>query len=158
MGPKDDLSITKSEKIIKYSFLQPLSQDDRSAHKLGSLNEDKVHSVRGSVMSKLGWKLVDSFECGLLRNKMNEFLATSLDGWLIISYEKNWYENDNNSDSDENSMERREYDCGLEIETPSSKKLIQGCIREVIDSHGAFSCCEFGSAEFKQLVCLQARI
>ena len=89
---------------------------------------------------------------------MNEFLATSLDGWLIISYEKNWYENDNNSDSDENSMERREYICGLEIETPSSKKLIQGCIREVINLHGAFSCCEFGSAEFKQRVCLQARI
>ena len=42
--------------------------------------------VLGSVMSKLGWKLVDPFECGLLRNKMNEFLATSLDGWLIINY------------------------------------------------------------------------
>jgi len=80
------MSITKSEKIIKYSFFQPLSQDDRLAHKLGSLNEDKVCLVLGSVMSKLGWKLVDSFECGLLRNKMNEFLARSLDGWLIISY------------------------------------------------------------------------
>ena len=49
-------------------------------------------------------------------------------------------------------MERREYNCGLEIKTPSSKKLIQGCIREVIDLHGAFSCCEFGLAEFKQLI------
>jgi len=74
-----------------------------------------------------------------------------MDGLSSVTL-KNWYENDNNSDSDENSMERREYNCGLEIKIPSSKKLIQGCIREAIDLHGAFSCCEFGSAEFKQLV------
>ena len=50
------------------------------------------------------------------------------------------------------SIERREYNCGLEIKTPSSKKLIQGCIREAVDLHGAFSCCEFSTTEFKQLV------
>jgi len=153
-GPKEDLSITEAEKIIKYSFLQPLSQEDRSAHKLGNLNEDKVRTVLGSVMSKLGWKLVDSFECGLIRNKMNEFLATSLDGWLIIQYvEKDWNDqNYSDSEKDDDSIERREYNCGLEIKTPSSKKVIQGCIMEAVDLHGTFSCCEFGSSEFKQLV------
>ena len=85
---------------------------------------------------------------------MNEFLATSLDGWLIIHYiEKNWYgQNDSDSKEDDSSIDRREYTCGLEIKTPSSKKLIQGCIREAVDWHGAFSCCEFGLSEFKQLV------
>ena len=34
MGPLVSQSITKVEKILKYSFLQPLSQQDRSAHKL----------------------------------------------------------------------------------------------------------------------------
>jgi len=74
-------SITEIEKIIKYSFLQPLAQDDRSAHRFGSLNEERVRTAIASIVSHLGWQLVDIFECGLLRNKLKEYLATSLDGW-----------------------------------------------------------------------------
>ncbi len=39
-GPLVSHSITEAEKILKYSFLQPLPQEDRSSHKLGSLNEE----------------------------------------------------------------------------------------------------------------------
>jgi G:T-mismatch repair DNA endonuclease (very short patch repair protein) len=80
-------SVTELEKILKYSFLQPLSQEDRSAHKLGSLNEERVRSSIKAIVEKLGWQLVDLFECSLLRNKLKEYLATSLDGWLVIRYE-----------------------------------------------------------------------
>jgi hypothetical protein len=53
-GPVVSQSITEVEKIIKYSFLQPLSQEDRSAHKLGSLNEEKVRTAIKAIVEKLG--------------------------------------------------------------------------------------------------------
>ena len=55
-------------------------------HKIGSLNEERVRSVLHSIVEKLGWELIDAFECGLLRNKMKEYLATSLDGWIVMQY------------------------------------------------------------------------
>ena len=55
-------------------------------------------------------------------------------------------------DNDDLSMGKREYHCGLEIKTPSSKKLLQNEIRTAVDLHGVFSQCEFGSAAFRQLV------
>ena len=39
LGPVINQSITEIE-FLKYSFLQPLPQEDRSAHKLGSSNEE----------------------------------------------------------------------------------------------------------------------
>ena len=55
-------------------------------HKLGSLNEERVRSVLHSFVETLGWELIDAFECGLLHNKMKEYLATSLDGWIVMRY------------------------------------------------------------------------
>ncbi len=117
-GPVLSQSITEIEKILKYSFLQPLSAEDHSAHKLGSLNEERVRSTIRSIVEKLGWQLVDLFECSLLRNKMKEFLATSLDGWLIIRYKSS--ENEEQSDISDpedacNVMDQQNFDCGLEI-------------------------------------------
>jgi hypothetical protein len=66
LGPANSQSMTEVEKILKYSFLQPLSAEVRSAHKLGSLNEEKVRSTIKAIVEKLGWELVDMFECGLL--------------------------------------------------------------------------------------------
>lgn len=85
-GPLVSLShsITEAEEILKYSFLQPLPQEDRSSLKLGSLNEEQVHSVLHSIVEKLGWELVDVYQCGLLPSKMKEYLATSLDGWIVM--------------------------------------------------------------------------
>ena len=41
------------------------------------------------------------FECGLLRNKMREYMATSLDCWLVIKYDASYSKNEYNaSDSD----------------------------------------------------------
>jgi hypothetical protein len=96
-GPIMLQSITELEKILKYSFLQPLSQEDRSAHKRGSLNEERVRSAIKATVEKLGWQLVDLFECGLLQNKLKECLATSLDGWLVIRYKSS--ENEHVSDN-----------------------------------------------------------
>jgi hypothetical protein len=161
MGPQLSQSITEVEKIIKYSFLQPLGQEDRSAHKLGSLNEEKVRSVLHAIVAKVGWELVDSFECGLLRNKMREYIATSLDGWIVMRYNESAEEKSvsneersYHSDSEDShvSMDRRNYNCGLEIKTPSSKKIIQDTVKKALDLHGPFSQCEFGTDAFKQLV------
>jgi hypothetical protein len=146
---------TEVEKILKYSFLQPLSQDDRSAHKFGSLNEDRVRTAIQAIVSHLGWELVDLFECGLLRNKWKEYLATSLDGWLVIKYHVSDDLRSNNPEESEDEgtrMERQTYDCGLEIKTPSSKKILQHQVRQGIELFGTFSQCEFGSDAFKQLV------
>ncbi len=50
------------------------------------MNEERVHSVLHSIVEKLGLELIDAFECGLLHNKMKEYLATSLDGWTVMQY------------------------------------------------------------------------
>ena len=154
-GPVVTQSITEVEKIIKYSFLQPLSAEDRSAHKLGSLNKDRVRTTIKSIVEKLGWHLLDMFECGLLRNKMKEFLATSLDGWLVIRYELSDNEvQSDNSDSEDagHIMDNENFNCGLEIKTPSSKKILQQQVCQCVDLYGTFSHCDFGSAAFKKLV------
>ena len=49
-------------------------------------------------------------------------------------------------------MDHSNYNCGLEIKTPSSKKILHTQIRNYIDLYGMFSQCEFGSAAFKHLV------
>jgi hypothetical protein len=105
-------SITEIEKIIKYSFLQPLAQDDRSAHRFGSLNDEKVRTAIASIVSHLGWQLVDIFECGLLRNKLKEYLAASLDGWLVMKYDVSDEELSHQSGDSEDEgtvMERKNY-------------------------------------------------
>jgi hypothetical protein len=67
----------------------------------------------------LGWQLVDVFECGLLQNKMREYLATSLYGWLVMKYDRNVDEDDysgsSNSEDALRELELRNYNCGLEI-------------------------------------------
>ena len=81
-------------------------------------------------------------------------MATSLDWWLVIKYDGSDSENDSNA-SDSNdigcAIDRQNYHCGLEIKTPSSKKL-QNIIRSSIDLYGSFLQCEFGSLAFKKLV------
>ena len=123
---------------MKYSFLQPLSQDNHSAHKLGSLKEEKVQGVISAIMSKLRWDLVDIFECGLLRNNVNEYLATSLDGWLVIRCIKDGHVEllhlSENEDDDYIPLDKRNCNCGFDIKTPSTKKLIKGYIRHCMGS------------------------
>ena len=61
-----------------------------------------------SIVDKLGWELIDAFTCGLLRNKMKEYLATSLDGWIVMSYNEDGLENEilhSDSEGSEVSMD-----------------------------------------------------
>ena len=51
LGPVMMQTIREVEKILKYSFLQPLGPQEHSAHKLGSLNEERVRSVIASIVS-----------------------------------------------------------------------------------------------------------
>ena len=64
-----------------------------------AVNEDKVRSVLHSIVKNLGWELLDSFECGLPRNKMREYLATSLDGWIVMRYHSDSEDERSNADS-----------------------------------------------------------
>ena len=77
--------MTERERFIKHMFLSPLQDEDRSVHKLGSLNEDNVRSVMQKEFNGVGYNLDAMWECGLLCNKTNTYLATSLDGWLRMS-------------------------------------------------------------------------
>ena len=81
---EDNLLPTEMEKVIKKALLSPLRDKDRSAWKLGLLNEAKVVSVIKAVVKGVGYELVHCWSVGLLRNKDNSFAATSLDGWLIV--------------------------------------------------------------------------
>ena len=82
---------------------------------------------------------------------MREYLATSLDGWLVIKYNLG----DNDCHRDENDSvepcpeDLQDYNCGLEVKTPSSEHLLLTKIRQCSD---LFSHCKFGSEAFKQLV------
>ena len=80
----DNLLPTEMEKVIKKSLLAPLRDQDRSAWKLGLLNEAKVVSVIKAVVMGVGYELVHCWSVGLLRDEDNSFAATSLDGWLIV--------------------------------------------------------------------------
>jgi hypothetical protein len=40
--------------------------------------------VLHSVTDGLGFEWIDLFECGLLRNKLNEYLETYVYGWLVL--------------------------------------------------------------------------
>jgi len=86
---------------------------------------------------------------------MKEYMATSLDGWLVIKYDGT--ESEHGSDASEledegRVMDQYKYHRGLERKTPSSKKLLQNKIRTCINLYGAFSQCEFRSSAFRQLV------
>ena len=62
---------------------------------------------------------------------MREYLATSQDGWIVIRYNEEGTANGcmhSDSKDSEVSMDRRNYTCGLEIKTPSSKTIIQESI------------------------------
>ena len=107
-------SITELEKILKYSFLQPLSQEYCSPHKLGSLKEERVRSAIKAIVEKLRWQLV-LFECSLLQNKMKELLATSLDRWLVIHYELSDNEQKSDDDSEDacDAMDHQNFNLAL---------------------------------------------
>ena len=103
--------------------------------------EVRVCSVLDAIVSKLEWKLVDSFECGLLCNKMREYLATSFNGWMVMKYnEQSDNEQSFNGDYDEHafSIDHCNYNCGLEIKTPSCKRSVKEAIKKCVDLHGHF--------------------
>ena len=149
--------MTEFEKVMKYTLLAPLKDKDKSAHKLGSLNEENVRGVIGAVLKGVGWDLVDIFECGFLCNKEEKWLGTSLDGWLLVkkplvSKEPPTGETTSNPTNVEtdNDESNNPISCGLEIKNPSGKKLLNAVIRPIEDQFGAFSACEFGDAQFKR--------
>ncbi|EJK70897.1 hypothetical protein THAOC_07709, partial [Thalassiosira oceanica] len=75
---------TEVERVIRSMLVPPLRSKDRSAHKLGSLNEANVRQVMSAVRQELGHDLVDCWDAGLLRCDQDQFLATSLDGFLTL--------------------------------------------------------------------------
>ena len=92
-----------------------------------------------AIIAKLGWQFVDAFECGLLWNKRREYLATSLDAWLVMKYnELSDAEHSirSNFEDDVLSIDHCNYHCELKIKTPSSKTLIQEIIEKCVDLHG----------------------
>ena len=105
-----------------------MTDKDRSAHKLRSLNKKVIWSVLHSFADGLGYELIDSFECSLLWNKWNEYLVTSLDGWIVLRPKGDTVltECEDKEDDDLHIPKPLQINCELEIKMPSSKKLLLG--------------------------------
>jgi hypothetical protein len=58
-GPKVAEDMTEEERFLKKTLLAPLADKDRSAWRLGSLNEDKVRSVISAIVSGVGGEFID---------------------------------------------------------------------------------------------------
>ena len=117
------------------TFLAPLANKEKSAWKLGSLNEDNVRGVMSAVVKGVGGELEDLWESGLLRNKTNDWLATSLDGRARMKMKASDARVDDSSDDDGSCAWENKGDaldpqrlvsinCGLEIKTPSGAKVL----------------------------------
>ena len=84
-GPADE-GVTETERMLKRTHMSPLPDKDRSAHKLGSLNED---NVRGAVKTLIneqyeGLEYKDSWETGFFLSKSYRWLGASLDGMIVM--------------------------------------------------------------------------
>jgi hypothetical protein len=84
-GVKEKIELITYEKLMKSTFLVPLLDKEKTPHKIGSLNEAKVRAALQEIMKGYDVTLRDCWECGLLSQNSQKFLATSLDGWLVYS-------------------------------------------------------------------------
>jgi len=105
-GPLEVIIPTDIEMMLKHTFFAPLKDKDKTPHKLGILNEDKVRSAMSGILKQFGLKLSEMWDCGLISRKDLMFLVTSLDGWIV-------YFNIGNTGQLKKHM-------GLEIKSPSS--------------------------------------
>ena len=120
--------------------MAPLSDKDRSAHKLGNLNERNVRNVLHAILLQYNYKLIHLWECGLLIQNEKPWLATSLDGWIVCRPSNNSEEGDQSN-----------FHIGLEIKTPSSKKILDK-VRTYRDAMGTTFTCNLGNDLFHSLV------
>ena len=56
MGPVVWLELTAVEKMLKHTFMKPLSDKEKTPHKIGSLNEAKVRNAIESILLELGFQ------------------------------------------------------------------------------------------------------
>lgn len=153
-GPKPDLTMTETEKVLKCSFLAPLQNKDATAHKLGSLNEPNVRGAMKGIFNGLNLELMDLFEPGFVVDKSNKWAGTSLDGLATVraptpsqgnetDKEAESLSNNESDDSDEDTSEDSTFHCGVEIKTPSNGSL-RTKLNESKHRHGMFTRCNFG--------------
>ena len=156
-GPKPDLTMTETEKVLKCSFLAPLQNKDATAHKLGSLNEPNVRGVMKGIFNGLDLELESLFEPGFVVNKSNKWAGTSLDGLATVRAPSSGDSetnkeaesvslndsDDSDSESGPDSSEVRTFHCGLEIKTPSNGAL-RIRLNDLKYRHGMFTRCTYG--------------
>ncbi len=155
LGPVQPIMLTKEEKILKYIFLVPLNDKDRSAQKLGTLNKNKVWSVLTAVLYGFGYKHISLWNYGFIVSTSKPWLGTSLDGWIQLQ------RNDKDAskgtdkfvDSDDAEALHRPIHCCLDIKTPSMKEIKRQLLQCAI-LHSKNVRCVFGDAVFKQIVYL----
>lgn len=100
--------LTYVGRILQATFLPPLKDEERTPHKVGSLNEPRVRNSIGSLLGNFDCGIVDIWECGLISQVENLWLATSWDGWLVYV--------------DRTANLNVEQQAGLEIKTPTGAK------------------------------------
>jgi hypothetical protein len=136
-GPMETPVFSMEEKMLQATFLPPLKDKDKTPHKIGSLNEQSVRNSLGTLLAEFGCEIICLWECGLISQVGNSWLATSLDGWLV------YVDRLQNPNVEEHA--------GLEIKTPTGKEW-----RELVKTHqsqfGSYVRCKCGDEEFKLLV------
>ena len=86
------------EQMLKKMFMAPLADKDRSAHKLGSLNEANVRSFLSTLLRTYGCFFIKLWEFGLICQKEQPWLATSLDGWAVCERTIPTYDSESDSE------------------------------------------------------------
>ena len=163
-GPKPDLTMTETEKVLKCSFLAPLQNKDATAHKLGSLNERNVRRAMKGVFNGLNLELESLYEPGFVVDKSNKWAGTSLDGLATVRDQsckdsetnKEAEDSETNEEADsvandesgseseaDDSSKEGTFHCGLEIKTPSNAAL-RTKLNGFKYRHGMFTRCTFG--------------
>jgi hypothetical protein len=137
-GVKEQIELTTYEKLLKSTFVVPLSDKEKTPHKIGSLNEAKVRAALQEIMKGYDVTLRDCWECGLLSQDSQKFLATSLDGWLVYS------------ENDDSPCEEWKH-AGLEIKTPTGSAKRELVMR-LRDEFGEYTESTLGDDLFKALV------
>jgi hypothetical protein len=135
-GPVETVVLTDVERMLQATFLPPLKEKEKTPHKIGSLNEGRVRNSIGTLLTSFDCELIKIWECGLISQVENLWLATSLDGWLVYIDKRNC------------NVEKH---AGLEIKTPTGKEW-RGLVKTHQSHFGTFLRCKCGADDFQLLV------
>ena len=151
-GPKESPKLSVFEKYLKRCHLAPLSDRDKTPHKIGSLNEKNVRSVMAGIVHQLGYALVEMYEVGMVLKSEAEWAGTNVDGLIHMCKRPSTVESTIEVNNDEHPVQNNPVvTCAVEMKTPYSKDIKEKVARNV-NSFGPSITINITNPAFKQLV------